>query len=80
MLTPIIIGLGIFIICTYAVYSHKIDDGFVGRHFLTFIAISAAGYAWSGNDRALMTIWVLVIGMALWMSLRQIWKGKHERA
>lgn len=68
----IITGTVIFFGCAYLVFSKRINDGFIGRHMLTFAAIAGAGFAYSGELRALLAAYVLMIGFVLWFALRKV--------
>lgn len=68
------IGFIIFLVCTWAAFSKRVDDGFVGRHLLTFAAIAGAAYGVNGDVRAFFTAYVLLIAFALWHTFRKVWK------
>lgn len=73
----ITVGIAIFLGSSWAVFSKRVDDGFIGRHLLTFIAISGAGYAYSGELTAILTAYVLFILFGLWLPLRKVLRMSH---
>lgn len=73
----IVVGLAIFFICTWAVFSPRVHDGFFGRHLLTFAAIAALGFAYSGEMRAFMTAYVLIFVFSVWFMLQGLRKMSH---
>lgn len=64
-------GIIIFGLCTWAILDRRVNDGLIGRHFLTFAAIFAAGYVCSGNITSFLVAYVLAIVSLLWLALRQ---------
>lgn len=68
----VVVGALIFCGCAYAVFSKRVNDGFIGRHLLTFAAIAGVGYAYSGEMRALLTAYVLMITFVLWFAFRKV--------
>ena len=68
------IGLFLFAVCSWAVFSAKVKDDLIGRHLLVFAAISSLGYFASGLERALFTAWILLLLLAMWESLRYVIK------
>lgn len=64
-------GVILFALCTWAVFSRHVDDGFVGRHLLTFAAIFSAGYVYSGDTTSFLIGYVLTILFMLYAVLRQ---------
>jgi len=65
-------GTLIFFGCAFLVFDNRIKDGLIGRHLLTFAAISAAGYAYSGEDRALLTCYLLLLIFGLLLACRKL--------
>jgi len=65
------IGAIIFAACTWAVFSRHVRDDLIGRHCLTFAAISAAGYAYSGRPHALVIATSLLALFAVWEWAKQ---------
>jgi len=74
----VVVGALIFYGCAYAVFSARVNDGFIGRHLLTFSAIAGAGYAYSGELRALLTAYVLLLIAALWATFRKVLSLAHD--
>lgn len=74
-----LVGIIISVGCGYAVFSKHIDDGFIGRHILTFASISGLGFAYSGEPRALLTAYVLLIFLILWLQFRKIWRMSNAK-
>ena len=70
----IIIGCLILVCCTWAVFSQHVHDGILGRHLLTFAAISGAGFAYSGHPRAFIISYILLMLFFFCWSIREYQK------
>ena len=70
--TNVLVGWLLFLACLCAVFSEKFDDGIVGRHILTFSAICSFAYACNGEPRALLTAYILLISLSMWLTLRKV--------
>lgn len=75
----LIIGGIIFAACVWAVFSPRVRDGFIGRHLLTFAAISALGFAYSGELRAFFTMYILILSFAVLFYVREFKKIAHAK-
>jgi len=75
----IAVGTLIFLVCFWAVFSPRVRDGFIGRHLLTFAAISGVGFAYSGELKAFFTSYVLVMLFSALFLTREIWKMRHAQ-
>ena len=69
-----VVGLVIFFICTWAVFSPRVHDGFFGRHLLTFAAIAAAGFAYSGETQAFLTAYALILAFMICFMVQNLRK------
>lgn len=74
-----VVGLIVLILCTWAVFSPHVHDGFIGRHLLVFAAISAAGFAYGGELQAFLTMYALVLTFLILYYAREFKKICHAK-
>jgi hypothetical protein len=74
----VLTGSLIFIGCFYVVFNARIDDGLLGRILLSFSAIAGAVYVYGGYPRALLTAYVLLILVLLWVALRKVLRIAYD--
>jgi hypothetical protein len=75
----ILVGLVIFLVCLWAVFSHRVHDGFIGRHLLVFAAIAGAGFAYSGEVRAFLTAYTLILIFSILFMVQNLRKMSHAK-
>jgi hypothetical protein len=71
-------GVLLFSLCTWAVFSRHVNDDIIGRHCLAFASIASAGYAYSGQPRALAAACTLIIIFSLYECFRILWRFAHD--
>lgn len=67
-------GLLLFAFSVWAILDTRIHDGIIGRHLLTFAAIFAAGYMYSGDTNSFLVSYVLALTALLWVTFSHYWK------
>ncbi len=74
-----VVGMVIFLGSLWAVFDPRVKDGLIGRHLLVFAAIAGMGFAYSGEVRAFMTSYVLLMVFSVLVMLREFQEVRHAK-